>query len=113
MAVVATVTYPSGVVTPRIQVHPVTIAVTGLVANATYVALYDRPGSPVGEYEARADGAGNLTLTDNPQVAGTHIMKLSATTVSAFDQFVATNPAMGTVEVSGNPVVTATYTAGL
>ncbi len=111
MAVARTVTYPSGVTTPRHQVHPVTIAYTGLSANTNYAVLINRPGSAITERLVRTDANGAVTVIDNPQVAGSHTIQLSTV---GLDTFIPSGPTMSTVELKPTAVgsSTATYTVG-
>lgn len=105
-----TVSYASGVTAAVRQRDTVTITVTGLTANTNYVALWNRPGSSIGERVATSDGLGTIILTDVPQVSGTHTFQLA----TSIDSFIPGGPTMSAVElkpaaVSGS---TATYTVG-
>jgi hypothetical protein len=110
VAVSTSVAYPSGVNAAVSQRDPVTITVTGLTANTNYVALWNRPGTSVGERVVRTDGTGSLVIVDNPQVSGTHTFQLATT----LDSFIPGAPAMSAVEVKPTAVVgsTASYTVG-
>lgn len=110
MAVATTAVISSGAATARIQRDYVTITVTGLTANTNYVALWDRPGSAVGERVVRSDGLGTVVVVDNPQVSGTHAFQLGTTT----DDFIPSAPALGSVEITPTAIVgsTASYTVG-
>jgi hypothetical protein len=112
MAVSTSVTLPSGVIAARAQVHPVTITVTGLVANTNYMALWNRPGSPVSERVVTSDQAGSVILIDNPQSPGTHTFQLST---AGFDTFIPSAPTMSTVELKPTATVgsTTSYSVGL
>lgn len=105
-----TVSYASGVTAAVRQRDTVTITITGLTANTNYVALWNRPGSSIGELVARSDGLGAITLYDVPQVSGTHTFQLSTT----LDSFIPGYPTMSAVEVKPAAVsgATATYTVG-
>jgi hypothetical protein len=110
MAVSTTVSYPSGVNAAVRQRDTVTITITGLTANTNYVALWNRPGSSIGERVANSDGTGTIILYDNPQVSGTHTFQLATT----LDTFIPGAPTMSAVELKPAAVTgaTATYTVG-
>jgi hypothetical protein len=105
-----TVSYASGVSAAVRQRDTVTITITGLTANTNYVALWNRPGSSIGERVVNSDGTGQVVVNDNPQVPGTHTFQLATT----LDSFIPGAPTMSAVEVKPAAVsgTTASYTVG-